>query len=381
MPFYLRKSLNVGPFRFNLSKSGIGVSVGVKGFRFGTGPQGHYIHAGTGGFYYKTILRGKRSPSSAVVPTFRSPDLSPSPGVGPFVAVEAGDVSEMIDSDAASILRQINKSRSTPALWVIPGIISGILGALAALAITPANIAFFALAITTLAATAVVYRWDKIRRTTVLMYDMEDAALKIFEFFVREFEQLASAQKKLNIEAVGHVYDWKRHAGAGSEVKATPATYGFGVPRRIQTNISVPFISGGMNTVYFFPDLLIVEQKDGIGGVDYRKLNVEFRSQNWIESESVPTDSTRIGSTWQFVRRDGGPDRRFNNNRQLPILRYQVMLMLGPGNFAKVIYLSKSSDRARLSATISGLALLHGNRVISGGEESELDRRLALPQR
>src|SRR3954468_24520892 len=85
-----------------------------------------------------------------------------------------------------------------------------------------------------------------------------------------------------------------------------------------------------------------------------------------------------IGSTWRFVRRDGGPDRRFNNNRQLPILRYQAMLMLGPGNFAKVIYLSKSSDRAKLLATISGLALLHGSRVISGGQEPDFDRRLAL---
>jgi len=31
--FYLRKSLSVGPFRFNLSKSGVGLSTGIKGFR------------------------------------------------------------------------------------------------------------------------------------------------------------------------------------------------------------------------------------------------------------------------------------------------------------------------------------------------------------
>ena len=43
MPFYIRKSLSVGPFRFSLSKSGIGMSGGVKGFRIGTGPRGNYI--------------------------------------------------------------------------------------------------------------------------------------------------------------------------------------------------------------------------------------------------------------------------------------------------------------------------------------------------
>ena len=38
MGFYIRKSLSAGPFRFNLSKSGVGVSVGVPGFR-DSGPK------------------------------------------------------------------------------------------------------------------------------------------------------------------------------------------------------------------------------------------------------------------------------------------------------------------------------------------------------
>src|SRR5438477_1267453 len=61
MSFFLRKSLRFGPVRFNLSKSGIGVSAGVKGFRVGTGPRGNYVHAGRGGIYYrKTFGRGSR---------------------------------------------------------------------------------------------------------------------------------------------------------------------------------------------------------------------------------------------------------------------------------------------------------------------------------
>ena len=35
MGFYFRKSFKVGPARINLSKSGIGWSIGTKGFRFG----------------------------------------------------------------------------------------------------------------------------------------------------------------------------------------------------------------------------------------------------------------------------------------------------------------------------------------------------------
>jgi len=59
MSFYLRKSVNVGPFRFNVSKSGIGVSTGFNGFRIGTGPRGNYVHMGAGGIYYRKTFRLK----------------------------------------------------------------------------------------------------------------------------------------------------------------------------------------------------------------------------------------------------------------------------------------------------------------------------------
>jgi Protein of unknown function (DUF4236) len=65
MGFYLRKSFRAGPVRLNLSKSGLGVSAGVKGLRIGSGPRGNYIHAGRGGLYYRENLGGKTRYSSS----------------------------------------------------------------------------------------------------------------------------------------------------------------------------------------------------------------------------------------------------------------------------------------------------------------------------
>src|SRR5258706_15819405 len=56
MGFYLRKSVAVGPFRFDLSGSGVGMSVGVRGLRLGTGPRGNYVRIGRGGVYYQQTL-------------------------------------------------------------------------------------------------------------------------------------------------------------------------------------------------------------------------------------------------------------------------------------------------------------------------------------
>ena len=49
MGFHLRKSFKVGAFRFNLSNSGLGFSVGSKGLRLGVDGKGRaYIGGGKG---------------------------------------------------------------------------------------------------------------------------------------------------------------------------------------------------------------------------------------------------------------------------------------------------------------------------------------------
>jgi hypothetical protein len=58
MGVYFRKSIKMGPLRFNLSKRGVGMSVGVKGLRIGTraGGRGTYISGGRKGVYFREKL-------------------------------------------------------------------------------------------------------------------------------------------------------------------------------------------------------------------------------------------------------------------------------------------------------------------------------------
>ncbi len=62
MGWYLRKSFAFGPLRLNLSKSGIGASVGVTGLRVSTGPKGKQLNAGREGLYYRASLNSPRNP-------------------------------------------------------------------------------------------------------------------------------------------------------------------------------------------------------------------------------------------------------------------------------------------------------------------------------
>lgn len=187
MGFYFRKSVRFGPVRVNFSKSGIGLSAGIKGLRVGTGPRGNYVRAGANGFYYRAALPGGRSHVPARIRTPLSPatlpqcDHAPIPDntLAAFAAIESGDAERMVDSSSEALLEEIrhkHKSvRSWPwaagvlcgaTMWAIQnGLPSWVVG----LSL------FFGLAITTLA-----YRWDVQRKLTILHYDLDSRSIEAY---------------------------------------------------------------------------------------------------------------------------------------------------------------------------------------------------------
>jgi hypothetical protein len=107
MGFYIRKGINLGPLRLNLSRSGLGMSVGVKGARVGLGPRGSYVHLGRGGLYYRQSL-GHASSTKATSPVeTRQQQIADSqPGLQDIASAEA---STMSDASSASILQELNR--------------------------------------------------------------------------------------------------------------------------------------------------------------------------------------------------------------------------------------------------------------------------------
>jgi uncharacterized protein DUF4236 len=63
MGWYLRKSIRIGPLRLNLSRRGLGASVGVKGLRAGVDASGRpYVAGGRGGLYFRERVPSIESP-------------------------------------------------------------------------------------------------------------------------------------------------------------------------------------------------------------------------------------------------------------------------------------------------------------------------------
>jgi hypothetical protein len=89
MGFYIRKAFNFGPFRLNLSKKGIGTSIGVKGLRVSTGPRGNELYAGRYGLYYRQKLKNGAERTDTDLPPVQT---IPTEGdVPPIQSMATGD--------------------------------------------------------------------------------------------------------------------------------------------------------------------------------------------------------------------------------------------------------------------------------------------------
>lgn len=73
--------------------------------------------------------------------------------------------------------------------------------------------------------------------------------------------------------------------------------------------------------MYFAPDGIIVYDTQGIAYVEYQSLKITYNTTTFID-KFPPSDANIIDHTWQYTNKNGGPDRRFKNNQEIPVCEY-----------------------------------------------------------
>jgi hypothetical protein len=128
-----------------------------------------------------------------------------------------------------------------------------------------------------------------------------------------------------------HVHgDWKRHAGAGTSVARSRIRIGWGAPSFIETNARIGFLKIAGTKLYLFPDRMLIFGPGGVRSVRYADLSATAGTVSFREEQGVPSDARVTGKTWRYVNKSGGPDRRFNNNYQIPVVSYGTLEVQAP---------------------------------------------------
>lgn len=170
-------------------------------------------------------------------------------------------------------------------------------------------------------------RNSRMRRTTRLVYDLSEAEQQNQSLVEQSLKHLARSQVIWRVVAKSPAYDWKRNAGAAYLVRRTPAAVRTSSPPRVESNLAINWIDLGATRLYFLPDMILYWERGMFGAIGYDDLHVEQRPTRFIEEESVPSDAKQVDQTWRYVRKDGGPDRRFNNNFRIPVMQYGAVIL------------------------------------------------------
>jgi hypothetical protein len=340
MGFYIRKGFNFGPLRLNLSRSGLGASFGVKGARIGMGPRGTYVHVGRGGFYYRQTLTPTSRNQARQAPSPPSSIPSPPPHANDMQQIASSAAVTMVDSSATDLLYELNRVKRRrqlfPIILVVGLLVLGWLG------LTDANPWIFLISLVVTVACSVYARHvDVSQGTAILNYSLDSDAPQQFVNLQLPFRQLSASALVWHIDAAERNVDAKRNAGAGTNLKRTEIRPSFSRPPRVQCNLEVPTLVTGRTTLYFFPDRLLVYDAAGVGAVAYKDLKVDVQESRFVEHGKVPKDSHQVGTTWQYVNKKGGPDRRFSRNRQIPIMQYGVIAFSSDSGLSVLLMCSR----------------------------------------
>ncbi|GLZ01258.1 hypothetical protein Acsp02_85090 [Actinoplanes sp. NBRC 103695] len=137
------------------------------------------------------------------------------------------------------------------------------------------------------------------------------------------------------------------HIVSRDRVSVTSSPHG-----RVVSNTDLPTFRSGKHSLAFLPDRILMRSASKWCELDYRDLHATCHTLQFVESGGVPRDSDRVGTTWQYVNKSGGPDRRFTNNRQLPVMLYGEVELTTPTGLRWMLQLSRPDTASVVADTL-----------------------------
>lgn len=366
MGFRFRRSVRVLPgVRLNLSRGGASVSLGGRGFHYTVGPKGTRTTVGipgTGLSWSQYTPHGGGSSSS--VPSQASPVayLSPQEPRIPYTVPNTAEqpILNAIESKAGTEISVFSTSQLAPILnsayrrfrfaplTLIVSICLFIVSSTSELEVLNGLSALYATVFIPIAIFL-----DRYRRSVKVGIELNRTAETISAALDKSFSELKGCYAIWSVRAEAATADWKRNAGATKLNQRDKIRLKAARPKCIRGKAAFPSMILGNAKMFFLPDAVLVVSKNSVAALHYRDLVFSCSTIRYIEESRVPSDAIVVGQTWRFVNKSGGPDRRFNSNRQLPICQYGEMDFQSSGGLNGKIQFSNASAGQRFAKAIA----------------------------
>ena len=311
MGFKFRKSINLGGgFKINLSQSGVGYSWGIPGIRLSRSANGSvkqtFSIPGTGISYSKT-LSSKKKKKNKQEP---AQDAQLPAEIIEEKVNNANFENFEPNSNCDEFISKINQFRKVNLLISVLIIVLTIL--LSVLLLNPlvlvAGVAVFGV--------YTLYKNLKIR--IPVEYDFDEANAQYYENINNLFKEISQTQKLWLIEAISKDYN----AVSNNYIEKLPIKITKKLPYYLKTNIKCYCMKVKNKEFYFLPNKVLIEDSRRTLGINFSELLFEFGELECIERQVIPSDSEISGYSYQYVNKNGEPDKRYKNNPKYPKCLY-----------------------------------------------------------
>jgi Protein of unknown function (DUF4236)/DnaJ domain len=345
MGLFFRKSIKAGPFRINLSKSGVGVSAGVRGARISKGPKGTYINVGRGGIYYKQKLGGVERSSNPASPE-------------PWQAVA-------VDVPRRKIIEEIKPHPKKPLSAVVHWTY---------LALTAVSI----LIIVTYGQNQLSHTPEGRRQVMIMLATIPPSVWLVGFLMHRLIVRLAGIDRlyplfyQLDQTVSARFETIKKACGALAQSKqlwllpsqpgyshimgnTTPALLGLRQPPLIATNVDVWELRVVKLKMFFLPDNIYIYKDKAYSTISYDSLCVSAGERRAFLYQAAAPDTQIVDRTWRHTRKDGLPDLRYKDNPSIPIGLYGLVNITSTDGFNLILQISSVAASHQFVALMNSI--------------------------
>jgi len=266
----------------------------------------------------------------------------------------------MVDASSADLLKELNEKQNLTVWWPVALAFTVFLS----VGLISQNISLwipFSVMVVGILVTAYIHSRDVLKKTVPLLYDLEPEVEELYKQLHEALEELKTVGKIWLIEARGKSEDAKHEGGATHLVRRQVISVTTGLPKFLRSNIEAPTIPVGKQTLFFLPDVLLVCEGKSFGAINYRDLKVDVKEGRFVEDTEVPRDAKIVDKTWKHVNKSGGPDKRFKDNRELPVVLYEEIRLSSATGLNETLQVSRQGIGEKITGVLRDLGLLTGN--------------------
>jgi hypothetical protein len=197
-----------------------------------------------------------------------------------------------------------------------------------------------------------------------------------FAALISSYKSLLTCDKVWDVTSSRPVDQAATRSAASVAISRRPVKFGFKNIDIIRSQYdALHFENANGGDIYIYPAFVaIVDSQKKFGLLDIGEMDFAFRSQNFVEEETVPPDAMVTGYTWAKVNKNGTPDRRFRTNYQIPLCKYGYITLSSRTGLNEAYAFSSYSKSEKFASAMADYQEIIRSVGRQGSPKSKLPR-------